>query len=615
MSTADHATPIPFPAWVREITTLLRITSLFLLHGNTRDMYLSPQLEVQSLATILRAALAAEGIEEVAVVRAAGSTDATVAAVWDQAVAWGSTGPASPVPEAPIAIMGDLVRRLTEGGRRRALLVLDASRAVVRPSDLSDDESTMFREIRRALDDQPETITGFNPLIWVVDAAHDVPPWFSSTNPTGRSISVPLPNPSDRNRLAGRLLDYRYRDEGAEALQRARDALVDQTDALPLRALLQIAILHTSRQRGLAELDDTVQLHRLGVLENPWKDAYLIQRLRKEIEAGPEGSLQSRVIGQDVAVNKALDVLVRSVTGLRDAQASSRSHKPRGVLFFAGPTGVGKTELAKGLTTLLFGDKNSMIRFDMSEFASPHAVERLVGAPPGYVGFSQGGELTNAVRERPFCLLLFDEIEKADHQLMDRFLQILDDGRLTDGRGETTYFTETVIVFTSNLGIYQEVTHPVTGMVTGRRLAVDPQAGYASLAETVTTHVQEHFTSVVGRPELLNRIGDNIVVFDFIRGEVATAILRLMVSNVQRTFEREHGATLDITPQAWGALERYCLTDENLMMGGRGIGNLLESVLIDPLSRWVFTQESLAPVVLIHDISHTHGRFHLVTAL
>lgn len=601
------------PAWVREIVTLLRINALFVLSGNTRDMYLSPRLEVQDLPEILRDALVSEGIEEVAVVRAAGENDSEPERIWADAVRWAHELPntAAPVPEVPIASLGQVARILNETPRR-ALIVLDASRAVVRPGDLSDDESAMFREVRRAIDDQFDPGRGLNPLVWVVDAAHDVPAWFCGTNPRGRAISIPQPAAADRAQIASRLLGHRYRDEDPEAVEQALRALVDQTDSLPLTSALQVITLHNSRNRELGDLDDSVQLHKLGVLENPWKDPYLVNRLRSEVESGPSGTLRQRILGQEVAVAKSLDVLVRSVTGLRDAHASSRSAKPRGVLFFAGPTGVGKTELAKGLTTLLFGDKASMIRFDMSEFASPHAVERLVGAPPGYVGFSQGGELTNAVRQRPFSLLLFDEIEKADHQLLDRFLQILDDGRLTDGRGETTYFTESVLVFTSNLGVYETDTDSVTGRVIGHRLAVEPSAGYEQLARTVRDHVRGHFTQVVGRPELLNRIGDNVVVFDFIRAGVGREILKLMVRNVARVFEKESGGKLTLSTAAWAALEGHCLTEESLMMGGRGIGNLLETALIDPLSRWLFGVESVSPSNEVVDILATRHAFEVV---
>ena len=209
-----------------------------------------------------------------------------------------------------------------------------------------------------------------------------------------------------------------------------------------------------------------------------------------------------------MAIRKAFDILVRSATGLTAAHAQSSATRPRGVLFFAGPTGVGKTELAKALTRLLFDDERFYIRFDMSEFSAEHAADRLIGAPPGYVGHDSGGELTNAARQRPFSLILFDEIEKAHPRILDKFLQLLDDGRLTDGQGETVYFTESVIVFTSNLGVYSdtEESDGMGGMVRVRRPTVDrATVSYAEMAARIEAAIRQFFVLDLGRPELLNR--------------------------------------------------------------------------------------------------------------
>lgn len=227
----------------------------------------------------------------------------------------------------------------------------------------------------------------------------------------------------------------------------------------------------------------------------------------------------------------------------------------------------------------------------MSEFSSEQAAERLIGAPPGFIGHDAGGELTNAIRERPFSLILFDEIEKAHPHILDKFLQILDDGRLTDGRGETVYFTESVIVFTSNLGIYEEVHDPVTGL-TSRVARVNSDMGYEQIAELVGAAVRDHFTLTIGRPELLNRIGDNIVVFDFIHIEIGREILQGMLKNITRLVEREMSVTLHTPEPILRILEGPCLSPEALQFGGRGIGARLETSFVDPLARALF---SLSP--------------------
>jgi ATP-dependent Clp protease ATP-binding subunit ClpB len=163
--------------------------------------------------------------------------------------------------------------------------------------------------------------------------------------------------------------------------------------------------------------------------------------------------LETRIKGQPHAIEKTLDILARSITGLSGSQSGPRHQKPRGVLFFAGPTGVGKTELANAVTELLFGDEAACQRFDMSEFMEEASVSRLIGAPPGHPGHERGGELVNAAHRRPFSVFLFEEIEKAHPRILDMFLQILDEGRLTDARGATAHFSQALIIFTSNTGV------------------------------------------------------------------------------------------------------------------------------------------------------------------
>jgi ATP-dependent Clp protease ATP-binding subunit ClpB len=165
--------------------------------------------------------------------------------------------------------------------------------------------------------------------------------------------------------------------------------------------------------------------------------------------------LEARIKGQPHAIEKTLDILARSIMGLSGSQSGPRHQKPRGVLFFAGPTGVGKTELAKAVTELLFGDEAACQRFDMSEFMEEASISRLIGAPPGHPGHERGGELVNAAHRRPFSVFLFDEIEKAHPRILDMFLQILDEGRLTDARGATAHFSQALIIFTSNIGVAQ----------------------------------------------------------------------------------------------------------------------------------------------------------------
>lgn len=267
-------------------------------------------------------------------------------------------------------------------------------------------------------------------------------------------------------------------------------------------------------------------------------------------------------------------------------------------MFFAGPTGVGKTELAKAITSLVFGDERAYIRFDMSEFTSDASEARLVGAPPGYIGHGGGGELTNAVRQKPFSLVLFDEIEKADPRILDKFLQILSDGRLTDGSGGTVHFSETLIVFTSNLGMLGV---EVQGETAAERSA--------SLESQVRANIEREFRERINRPELLGRIGDNIVVFDYLSDEIGRELVSGFLNNVTARVLKEHGIELELTPAAKEQLTNLCVAD--LSLGGRGVAMMVESCLVNPLARQLITSQG-ATSIRVTEVREADGDYEVV---
>ena len=244
-----------------------------------------------------------------------------------------------------------------------------------------------------------------------------------------------------------------------------------------------------------------------------------------------EAELHQRVIGQDEAVTAVAEAVIRARSGLKDPD------RPVGSFIFLGPTGVGKTELARALAAFLFDDERAMIRIDMSEYQEKHTVARLVGAPPGYVGYEEGGQLTEAVRRRPYSVVLFDEIEKAHHDVFNVMLQVLDDGRLTDGQGRTVDFRNTIVVMTSNVGSARILEH--RGGFEG--------AAYETMKEAVLEEMTRHF-----RPEFLNRV-DEIIVFHALSEEQLKQIVEIQLGRVRARLADRH-ITLTLTDAARGEL-------------------------------------------------------------
>jgi ATP-dependent Clp protease ATP-binding subunit ClpB len=291
-------------------------------------------------------------------------------------------------------------------------------------------------------------------------------------------------------------------------------------------------------------------------------------------------ALHERVIGQDEAVTSVANAIRRSRAGLSDP------NRPNGSFLFLGPTGVGKTELCKSLANFLFDTEDAMVRIDMSEFMEKHSVSRLVGAPPGYVGYEEGGYLTEAVRRKPYSVILLDEVEKAHPDVFNILLQVLDDGRLTDGQGRTVDFKNTVIVMTSNLG--SNVIQEMAG-----------EDNYDQMKDAVMDIVGQHF-----RPEFINRV-DDVVVFHPLQREQIHAIANIQLTQLkQRLAERDIG--LEVTE---AALDLIAEAGFDPVYGARPLKRAIQQQLENGLAQDLLQGRFNAGDTITVDVVEDHLRF------
>ena len=473
-----------------------------------------------------------------------------------------------------------IIRDALKQNKSSTVIVMDfASRYIITPEHMEQPAVDSFTVLLQA---SLETLK--NLLVLVVNKVNDLPAWFYLQNPNVKIITLGFPSKEEReNYVKGeknfpsffsrtiRDSELGYYLEHPAELAKLQDRFVALTDGFSFKEFNSLRQLCKNECRHIRDMCDIVDLYKYGIKENPWRNLD-----REKIN---KASFEKRVKGQDAAISKTLDIIKRAITGLAGLQGSSHS-RPKGILFFAGPTGTGKTETAKTLAEILFGDENCCIRFDMSEYSQGHSDQKLLGAPPGYIGYEAGGQLTNAVKKNPFSILLFDEIEKAHPSIFDKFLQILEDGRMTDGQGNTVYFSESIIIFTSNLGIF------TSNEFGARETNVTIDMPYEEMSAKIRQAIENYFKINLGRPEILNRIGENIVVYDYIRPNVAKDILSAQINKICQNLMTDKKIDVRLSDKAFNVLQESAL--KNLQNGGRGIGNVVESLFINPLARYLF---------------------------
>ena len=337
-----------------------------------------------------------------------------------------------------------------------------------------------------------------------------------------------------------------------------------------MNTLKQVEEEIAAQNKGERLLKEEVGEEDIAKVVSRWTGIPLAKMLTGEREKllHLEDTLHERVVGQDEAVKVVSEAILRARAGIKDP------NRPIGSFIFLGPTGVGKTELAKTLAEALFDDERSIIRVDMSEYMEKHTVARLIGAPPGYVGYDEGGQLTEAVRRRPYSVILLDEIEKAHRDIFNVLLQILDDGRLTDGKGRVVNFKNTVIIMTSNLGSQEILTRAKIGFITNKAFAE---------AESIIKDLLKNYF----RPEFLNRI-DDIVVFKSLAKDQVKAIAQILLKNLSERLEKQINVRLTWSDSAVEALASQGF-DANF--GARPLKRLLTHTVETELSKKIISGE------------------------
>lgn len=458
--------------------------------------------------------------------------------------------------------------------KKKVAFIINWSEYLFSANGLSEDERQNITLLGKALKDRKidylSSDCNESVVVIILNKASGLPLSFYQGNPEVEIVTLQKPDREERKQMVQKIEDsfeVRLKSGTSSLLDNENIDCIDMMEDFTNREIIQLSRM--SRKEDKMSFDKLFYLFKYGEKENPWEklEQARVKNIKKE--------LADRVVGQDEAIEKIEKTVVKAYMGLTGLHKTSSRSMPKGVFFFVGPTGVGKTELSKALAKFLFGDEQACIRFDMSEYAQENSDQKLIGAAPGYVGYEEGGQLTNAIKEHPFSVVLFDEIEKAakpNPRILDIFLQILEDGRLTDSKGETVYFSDTIIVFTSNLGANQ----------------VQASADKEGVAKEFIRIVKEYFDQELKRPELLGRIGySNIVPFNFIQDkEFQYKICKSKLKPVIRGIEEKYKLDLEFEKEMDAI--NYILSAVDSAKGGRDILNAINDRLLDPLAMFLF---------------------------
>ena len=422
-------------------------------------------------------------------------------------------------------------------------------------------QTEMFMNLYYAINNSTAANGKQNMVIFVVDKYNDIPAWIYLNNPNIRTFFIESPDRKTRRKyMEFATFPDRYKQFQKLGNIDSKDSkdFVAETGGLLCPEIKQILELALNENIEPENIKKAIQLYKYGIKDSPWES------LEEDIVKRVKDTLEERVKGQELALSTVEQVIMRAVKGLSGLQHSNANNKPRGILFLAGPTGVGKTETAKAIAESIFGDEDACVRFDMSEYRLEQSDQKLFGAPPGYVGYEGGGQLTNVIKNHPFSVILFDEIEKAHPDVLNVLLQILDDGQITDAHGRRVNFENTVIVMTSNAG------------------SDSKSAGAVGFGGSADDQGRERTMKALRdflRPEFLNRV-DEIVCFNHLTKENFSGIARIMLDEL-KTSLREKGFAFRYDD----ALVDYLVEKSySLTYGARNLRRLIQKELEDPMA-------------------------------
>ena len=572
------------------------IKKCVLIDGNVGDVYLDGKKNIVTLRQYLENMLKAMDYQDIVywdrVEGATGAIDklqvvdnANVAGdVYELEDDEGNIKSQEGLFKEPAEILNIVYKNVIDKDKKVAF-ILNWSEYLFGVNGLSDDERQNITLLGKAIKDRKVDYlnSDYNEsvVIIVCNKAAAFPLSFYNGNPEVELITLQKPDREERKEIIYKIessFDIKLKTGTDSLLDKDNQDFIDMLDDFTNREIIQIARM--SRKEDKMTYEKLFYLFKYGEKENPWEKLEYdrVKDIKKE--------LSERVVGQDEAIAKIEKTVVKAYMGLSGLHKTSSRAMPKGVFFFVGPTGVGKTELSKALAKFVFGDEQACIRFDMSEYAQENSDQKLIGAAPGYVGYEEGGQLTNAIKEHPFSVVLFDEIEKAakpNPRILDIFLLILEDGRLTDSKGETVYFSDTIIIFTSNLGANQ----------------VLATSDKEKTAQEFIDIVKNYFDNELKRPELLGRIGyNNIVPFNFIQDkEFLYKIAKSKLIPVKKGIEEKYKLSIEFEKEMDAI--NYILNGVDIAKGGRDILNAINDRLLDSLSMFLFVNKD--------DLRHYRG--------